>query len=58
MTNRFTQIATRTGDVGSTGLGDASRVAKDPLRLMAMGDLDELNRRSGVPAEPLPADVH
>ena len=58
MSNRLTQIATRTGDDGSTGLGDGTRVAKDALRVQAMGDVDELNSGLGVLlAEPLPADV-
>ena len=58
MANRLSQIATRTGDDGTTGLGDGSRVPKDHLRVMAMGDVDELNSGLGVLlAEPLPADV-
>jgi cob(I)alamin adenosyltransferase len=58
MANRLTQIATRTGDDGSTGLGDGTRVPKDHLRVAAMGDVDELNSGLGVLlAEPLPADV-
>ncbi|MEY2893966.1 MAG: hypothetical protein RJA98_3874 [Pseudomonadota bacterium] len=58
MANRLTQIATRTGDDGSTGLGDGTRVPKDHLRVQAMGDVDELNSHIGVLlAEPLPADV-
>jgi cob(I)alamin adenosyltransferase len=58
MANRLTQIATRTGDDGTTGLGDGTRVAKDALRVQAMGDVDELNSTLGVLlAEPLPADV-
>ncbi len=58
MSNRLTQIATRTGDDGSTGLGDGSRTRKDALRVMAMGDVDELNSGLGVLlAEPLPDDV-
>ena len=58
MANRLTQIATRTGDDGTTGLGDGTRVAKDALRVQAMGDVDELNSGLGVLlAEPLPADV-
>ena len=58
MSNRLTQIATRTGDDGSTGLGDGTRVAKDHLRVVAMGEVDELNSGLGVLlAEPLPADV-
>ncbi|OGA98668.1 MAG: ATP:cob(I)alamin adenosyltransferase [Burkholderiales bacterium RIFCSPHIGHO2_12_FULL_69_20] len=58
MANRLTQIATRTGDDGSTGLGDGSRVPKHHLRVMAMGDVDELNSTLGVLlAEPLPDEV-
>ena len=58
MSNRLTQIATRTGDDGTTGLGDGQRVAKDHLRVQAMGEVDELNSTLGVLlAEPLPDDV-
>jgi len=58
MANRLTQIATRTGDDGTTGLGDGTRVAKDHLRVQAMGEVDELNSCLGVLlAEPLPDDV-
>jgi cob(I)alamin adenosyltransferase len=58
MANRLTQIATRTGDDGTTGLGDGTRVPKDHLRVDAMGHVDELNSSLGVIlAEPLPADV-
>jgi cob(I)alamin adenosyltransferase len=58
MSNRLTQIATRTGDDGSTGLGDGTRVPKDHLRVRAMGDVDELNSSLGVLlAEPLPDAV-
>ena len=58
MANRLTQIATRTGDDGTTGLSDGSRVPKDHLRVQAMGDVDELNSNLGVLlAEPLPDDV-
>jgi cob(I)alamin adenosyltransferase len=58
MSNRLTQIATRTGDDGSTGLGDGTRTRKDALRVQAMGDVDELNSSLGVLlAEPLPDDV-
>jgi cob(I)alamin adenosyltransferase len=58
MSNRLTQIATRTGDDGSTGLGDGTRVPKSHLRVMAMGDVDELNSGLGLLlAEPLPAEV-
>jgi cob(I)alamin adenosyltransferase len=48
MGNRLTQIATRTGDNGTTGLGDNSRVSKNSLRVHAMGDVDELNSNLGV----------
>ncbi|MET0543978.1 MAG: cob(I)yrinic acid a,c-diamide adenosyltransferase [Variovorax sp.] len=58
MGNRLTQIATRTGDDGSTGLGDNTRVPKDHLRVHAMGDVDELNSHLGVLlCEPMPAPV-
>jgi cob(I)alamin adenosyltransferase len=58
MGNRLTQIATRTGDDGTTGLSDGSRVPKTHLRVAAMGDVDELNSQLGVLlAEPLPDDV-
>jgi cob(I)alamin adenosyltransferase len=58
MANRLTQIATRTGDDGTTGLGNGNRVPKDHLRVHAMGDVDELNSTIGVLlAEPLPDDV-
>jgi len=58
MANRLTQIATRTGDDGTTGLGDGKRVPKDHLRIAAMGDVDELNSGLGVLlAEALPDDV-
>ncbi len=58
MGNRLTQIATRTGDNGTTGLGDNTRVSKDSLRVHAMGDVDELNSNIGVLlCEDMPADV-
>ena len=58
MANRLSQNATRTGDDGSTGLGDGSRVPKAHLRVAAMGDVDELNSQLGVLlAEPLPAGL-
>ena len=58
MSNRLTQIATRTGDDGTTGLGDGTRVPKSHLRVQALGDVDELNSSLGVLlAEPLPAAV-
>jgi cob(I)alamin adenosyltransferase len=58
MGNRLTQIATRTGDNGTTGLGDNTRVSKNSLRVHAMGEVDELNSNIGVLlCEPMPADV-
>ena len=58
MGNRLTQIATRTGDDGTTGLGDGSRVPKDSLRVAALGDVDELNSTIGLLiTEPLPEAV-
>ena len=58
MSNRLSAITTRTGDDGTTGLGDGTRVPKNHLRVMAMGDVDELNSGLGVLlAEPLPVDV-
>jgi cob(I)alamin adenosyltransferase len=48
MGKRLTQIATRTGDDGTTGLGDNTRVSKDSLRVHAMGDVDELNSHVGL----------
>ena len=55
---RLTKITTRTGDDGTTGLGDGSRTPKDAPRVAAMGDLDELNSAIGaVLAEPLPEPV-
>jgi len=48
MGNRLSKIATRTGDNGTTGLGDGTRVAKDALRVHAMGDVDELNSHLGL----------
>ena len=58
MGNRLSKIATRTGDDGTTGLGDGSRTVKDALRVQAMGDVDELNSGIGVLlCEDLPADL-
>ena len=58
MGNRLSKIATRTGDDGTTGLGDGRRVGKDDVRIAAIGDVDELNSNVGVLlAEPLPYDV-
>jgi len=59
MANHLTQIATRTGDDGTTGLGDGSRVAKDHARIHALGEVDELNSHIGVllAEADLPDDV-
>jgi cob(I)alamin adenosyltransferase len=58
MGKRLTQIATRTGDDGTTGLGDNTRVSKDDLRVHAMGEVDELNSHVGLLlCETLPAQV-
>jgi cob(I)alamin adenosyltransferase len=58
MANRLTKIYTRTGDAGTTGLGDGSRVAKDSRRIEAIGAVDELNSALGVLlAETIPDDV-
>ena len=58
MSNRLTQIATRTGDDGTTGLGDNTRVPKNSPRIVAMGDVDELNSNIGVLlSEDLPGNV-
>ena len=58
MGHRLTKIYTRTGDNGSTGLGDGSRIAKDSLRIAAIGEIDELNSCIGVLlAENLPSGV-
>ena len=58
MGNRLTQIATRTGDNGTTGLGDNTRVSKNSARVHAMGDVDELNSHIGLLlCEPMPEGV-
>ena len=58
MGHRLSKIYTRTGDAGTTGLGDGSRTAKDSPRIAAMGDVDELNSLLGVIlCEELPTDV-
>lgn len=48
MGNRLSKIVTRTGDAGTTGLGDGTRVAKDCARIEAIGEVDELNSTLGV----------
>ena len=58
MGNRLSQIATRTGDDGTTGLGDNTRVPKSAPRVQAMGDVDELNSHIGLLlCEDLPTGV-
>ncbi|MGE5526792.1 MAG: cob(I)yrinic acid a,c-diamide adenosyltransferase [Rhodospirillaceae bacterium] len=58
MGNRLTKIYTRTGDDGTTGLADGSRVRKDAARLEAMGAVDEVNSHLGVVlCEALPDHV-
>ena len=59
MGHRLSKITTRTGDAGETGLGDGSRVAKDSMRVQALGDVDELNSVLGMLlAEEVPGPVH
>jgi cob(I)alamin adenosyltransferase len=48
LANRLTKITTRTGDDGSTGLGDGTRIGKSAPRVQAMGDIDEANSALGV----------
>ncbi len=48
MGHRLSKIYTRTGDDGTTGLGDGSRVGKDSLRVEAFGTVDELNSAIGM----------
>src|SRR5512134_2027730 len=58
MGHRLSKIVTRTGDAGTTGLGDGSRVAKDSARIAAIGEVDELNAALGLLlTEPLPETV-
>ena len=59
MGNRLSKIVTRTGDDGTTGLGDGSRVAKDCARVEAIGTVDELNSALGllIAIAPLPPEI-
>jgi len=58
MGKRLTKIYTRTGDDGTTGLGDGSRLAKDSARIESIGAVDTLNSHIGrVLAHELPDDV-
>ena len=59
MGHRLSKIYTRTGDAGTTGLGNGNRVSKNSLRIHALGEVDELNAVIGVLlAEALPDDIH
>jgi len=56
--NRLSKIYTKTGDDGTTGLGDGTRVAKDSARVAAYGTVDELNSAIGmVLAQEIPATI-
>lgn len=58
MGHRLSKIYTRTGDAGTTGLGDGNRVSKDSLRIHCLGEVDELNAVVGVLlCEELPEDI-
>ena len=56
MGNRLTKLYTKTGDDGSTGLGDGSRTTKDSARIEAVGTIDELNSWIGLLLAELPED--
>lgn len=59
MGNRLSKIYTRTGDAGTTGLGDGSRIAKISRRMHAIGEIDELNCNLGLLlSEQLRPDMH
>ena len=56
---RLSKIYTRTGDAGTTGLGNGDRVSKNALRIHCLGEIDELNAIIGLmQTESLPADIH
>lgn len=55
MGNRLSKVYTRTGDDGSTGLGDGTRVSKDSPRVAAYGTVDELNSTLGMVLAAAPA---
>ena len=58
MGNRLSEIVTRTGDAGTTGLGDGTRIGKDSLRIETMGQVDELNSMIGLLlTEEMPDDI-
>ena len=56
MGNRLTKLYTKTGDDGTTGLGDGSRTTKDSARIEAVGTIDELNSWVGLLLAELPAN--
>jgi len=56
MGNRLTKLYTKTGDDGTTGLGDGSRTTKDSSRIEAVGTIDELNSWIGLLLAELPTD--
>ena len=56
MGNRLSKIYTRTGDKGTTGLGDGSRIEKDHPRMQAIGDIDEVNCHIGLLIAELDTD--
>jgi cob(I)alamin adenosyltransferase len=58
MGNRLSKIYTKTGDDGTTGLGDGTRVPKDSARVAAYGTVDELNSSIGIVlAQEIPAPI-
>ncbi|MDY0012621.1 MAG: cob(I)yrinic acid a,c-diamide adenosyltransferase [Rhodocyclaceae bacterium] len=58
MGHRLSKIYTRTGDAGTTGLGNGNRVSKNSLRIHALGEVDELNAQVGqLLTEALPEDI-
>ena len=59
MGNRLSKIYTRTGDGGTTGMGDGTRVKKDSPRMEAIGTVDELNSILGILlSNDLPENIH
>jgi cob(I)alamin adenosyltransferase len=59
MANRLSKIVTRTGDKGTTGLADGTRVQKDSARIHCLGSVDELNSHIGLLlCETMPEDMH
>jgi len=58
MGNRLTRIITRTGDTGETGLADGTRRSKSDARIVALGELDELNAVVGLAIQAMEAEDH